>query len=122
MSLEIAIQENTAAIHALIAALGVTPVEKTAAAEKVETKKPSSSKAATAATTPSGAPETGDAVVEKLTYDQISKPFLELVNKKGRDDAVEVLSQLGVPVGKKLSHLTEDQYANALVVIKKALG
>ena len=123
MSLELAIQENTAALRELIARLTTVPAAAQVAKVEKETtaKKSEQVKAAPAATAPSTPSEDGNADA-KITYEVLSKEFLTLVNSKGRDLAVDVLTQLGVPAGKKLSHLTEDQYPAAMSVIRKAMA
>lgn len=128
MSLEIAIQENTSAIRELIAAIanGIPTTNAQVAAVVAET--PTKAKAPTKAKEP----ETtlpGKAVwpfptpgVQTLTVDfeTVKKPFLALVNKKGRDAGVAILTAFGVPTGGKLGDIPVEKFAEALAAIEKA--
>ncbi|BCB27034.1 hypothetical protein SKTS_19200 [Sulfurimicrobium lacus] len=135
MSLETVIQENTNALRDLIAAIanGIPTTSAqvaavaTQAAEKVEAKaekksaqaeKPASSESGA---TPQTATETAAPAVV-LDYEAIKKPFLSLVNKKGRDAAAALLNQFGVDAGKggKLSDIPADKYADVLAAIETA--
>lgn len=91
MSLEIAIQENTAAINALIAILGAkgfepaaAPAPKEAPATKKEKATPKVEEAPEPAT-----------VAEAVTYDQAAEAIQQLAKTKGRDAAIAVLKQFG---------------------------
>lgn len=129
MSIEQALAENTSAIHQLIAALsnGIAPThaqvaavvaEAPAKAEKVEAKKP------TQTDKPASPPPVAEtaAPAAVLDYEAIKRPFLALVNKKGRDAAAALLAHFGIDAGKggKLSDIPADKYAEVLDAINEA--
>lgn len=107
MSLEQAIKENTAAVHALIAALKAQGNQ--CAANVPVGAQPAQSPNESAAETK---------VEEPLKYEAIQKPFLKLVNKD-RPAALELLEQLGV---KKLDGVKPEQYAEVLALIEEKLN
>lgn len=135
MSLEIAIQENTNALRDLIVAISkgipttaaqVAEVVAQAPAEKkpAAAKEAAPSSGGTNASAASAAPsDTGaSAPAKALVYDDIKKPFLSLVNAKGRDAGAALLLQFGVDAtaGGKLTAIPADQYADVLAAIEKA--
>ena len=102
MSLEQAIQENTAAIKALIAALGTgatsqaaAPVE-TATVEEPKAEKPTKEKKQSA---PAATPELKDEVAPAadepapVSYDDCAQSVTKLAKSKGRPAAVALLGQ-----------------------------
>lgn len=129
--LEIAIQENTAALRELLAALkaGVptTPaVAQEVKAQEVVKESKKSAPVEKPASSPSGAtpPTVVDtaAPAAEVDYEAIKRPFLALVNTKGRDAAAALLAQFGVDAGKggKLSDIPADKYADVLAAIEVA--
>ena len=102
MSLEQAIQENTAAIKALIAALGTgatsqaaAPVE-TATVEEPKAEKPTKEKKQSApAATPEPKDEVAPAADEPapVSYDDCAQSVTKLAKSKGRPAAVALLGQ-----------------------------
>jgi hypothetical protein len=120
MSLEAAIAENTKALNTLIslyqggavAAKPAAPVAQSAAKviEAQSETKPEVTKAE--------AKE--EATATKITYEEIRKPFLDMVNKKGRAVAEALLLELGLEPGQKLSAIAEADYGKALAAIQKA--
>ena len=99
MSLEQAIQENTAAIKALIAALLTTydaaPAE-TATVEEPKAEKPTKEKKQSApAATPEPKDEVAPAADEPapVSYDDCAQSVTKLAKSKGRPAAVALLSQ-----------------------------
>ena len=99
MSLEQAIQENTAAIKALIAALLSTydaaPVE-TATVEEPKAEKPAKEKKQQApAATPESKEEAAPAAYEPapVSYDDCAQSVTKLAKTKGRPAAVALLGQ-----------------------------
>jgi hypothetical protein len=102
MSLEQAIQENTAAIKALIAALGTgatsqaaAPVE-TAPVEEPKAEKPTKEKKQSApAATPESKEEVAPAADEPapVSYDDCAQSVTKLAKSKGRPAAVALLGQ-----------------------------
>lgn len=114
MSLEAAIQENTAVMRELIARLTNSPT--TAAAPQVAND-PKPQAATTADTARTAAEAKADAPASKVessgqhspvvTYDDVKRAILELSKKKGRDAAVKVLSEFGVASGPELQKTPE---------------
>ena len=102
MSLEQAIQENTAAIKALIAALGTgapsqaaAPAE-TATVEEPKAEKPTKEKKQSApAATPESKEDTAAAADEPapVSYDDCAQSVTKLAKSKGRPAAVALLGQ-----------------------------
>lgn len=102
MSLEQAIQENTAAIRELIAALGkgapsqaAAPVE-TATVEEPKVEKPAKEKKQQApAATPESKEEAAPAADEQapVSYDDCAQAVTKLAKTKGRPAAVALLGQ-----------------------------
>ena len=119
MSLETAIQHNTDALHVLIDLLksGSVPAPLVGVAKDVINKAPKAEVQAQPEPTP-----VQEASTAKLKYEDISKPFIQLVNAKGREVAQQLLNDLGLPTGKKLSALDEADYPKALEAIQKAIG
>lgn len=120
MSLEAAIAENTKALNTLISlyqggAIATKPLAPAAqpAAKAAETK-------------PEPKPEVAKTQIKeettatKITYEEIRKPFLDMVNKKGRAVAEALLLDLGLEPGQKLSAIAEADYGKALAAIQKA--
>ena len=114
MSLEQAIQENTAAIRELIAALGAgntgKPAAETATVEEPKAEKPAKEKkqSAPAATPESKAGDVAAADPEPeasaqqdeapavVSYDECAASITKLAKGKGRSAAVEVLGEFGL--------------------------
>lgn len=139
MSLELAIQENTAAIHALIARLAtgtVIPDDKPTAGgvnvstaepadfpntcvqkEKTQTQKPETKKVNAQET--GNKPEVGAASPGPVTYDEVKKHILELSKAKGREIASDALSRFGVTKG---PDLLPEQFADFVEHAKELLG
>ena len=102
MSLEQAIQENTAAIKALIAALGTGATsqaaapEETATVEEPKAEKPAKEKKQSApAATPESKEEVAPAADEPtpVSYDDCAQSVTKLAKSKGRPAAVALLGQ-----------------------------
>lgn len=123
MSLELALQENTAAVNALRALLekGFTPTpaadqvdapaETTKASTKRETKKAEAPKVEE--------PATETKAAEPATRDQAGKALTTLANKKGRDAAMNVLTNVGA---KTLGEVKPDDYAAVITACELALA
>lgn len=125
MSLELAIQENTNALRDLLAALKSGVPTTAAVAHEVKEAKKSAPAEKTASSESGATQQTAtetDAPAAVLDYEAIKKPFLALVNKKGRDAAAALLNQFGVDAGKggKLSDIPADKYADVLAAIEVA--
>lgn len=119
MSLEATIQENTATMKELIAALQAS----SKATVKESGKKPEATKAETAqsAAAPASTPAARDAETStstEVSLDTLKAHFLKLAGKK-REDAVKVLSHFKVA---RLTELKAEHYAEALKLIEKALA
>lgn len=135
MSLEIALQENTAAIHALIAAIqsGAVPaaavnVEAPAAKKSAAAVKEAASSGqkntkvadpAPTAEEPAKSEAAGTRATEQPTYDQVAKAITALAKAKGRDVAVGLLKEFGVAKGPDLK---PEQYADALAAATAKLA
>lgn len=118
MSLEIALQENTVAVKSLLAALlanvnasatlpdvianakAPDPEPKSETKPKVETK-------AKAEPKPPKTPVVKDA--EALTYADIAPMIVAIAKEKGREVAIELMTEFGVKSGKDLK---PEQYAD----------
>ena len=130
MTLEAALQENTGAIRALIAALGQgipTTSEPVAAvvAPKAKKEKPpvrvsdtevgstpaTPAPAATAEETASPTPGT--------TYDEVKRAIVKMSGLKGRDQVVAVLGQFGATKGPDLK---PEQYADFIAQAEAAMA
>ena len=106
MSLEQAIQENTAAIRELIAALGAGATSQAAAPEETATvdepqtdAKPAKEKKQSApAATPEPKEEAAPAADEPapVSYDDCAQSVIKLSKSKGRPTAVALLGQFGL--------------------------
>ena len=145
MSLELAIQQNTAAINALIEilskGLGATIVSPDALEEQVLEEKPKAKRlkkeaapeapAGEPASEPSApAPASGanaasataaaaSQVAEPVTREQVSKALTTLASKKGRDAAMKVLNAIGC---KNLGEVDAASYAALLADCEAALS
>lgn len=136
MSLELAIQQNTQALHALIEILArgampapVAAAEATAEAPREEPapKAKKSKKADAPVGEPAATaevPETPEAgaapSTPELSYEEHVKPaIISLSSKKGRDVVIELLSQFGVASGKEL---VPAQYAEVYEAVQAALA
>lgn len=125
MSLELALQENTSAIHKLIAALSNGNLTLPVAKEEAPAKKPKAEKqetpASTASTEPADTPTTAEPAAapepkaspsaptaNEVTAEQAVVLLREVMAKKGRDAAIGLLDSFGV---KKLSELPADKLA-----------
>lgn len=111
MSLEQALQDNTAALrdlHALLSRTQGIAANDTPAPGKVTTNPPKLVvKPASAATT-------------ALTYDDIRRPFTALVAAKGVPAGMAILAQFKVPTGHKLSAIAEGDWPAVIEAINKA--
>jgi len=139
MSLEIAIQENTAALRELIAAISkglpvaastvaevaAKSAEVTAKTEKAaEVKKPA---AQTASSQPGAQPQSEgqkaaaqeSPAAADVTYDDVKAAVIELSKEKGREMTVALLSRHGVA---KAPDLQPEQYAAVVGDVKKVLA
>lgn len=117
MSLEESIQENTAALKALTAAILNQDHEEmedspaaTGAAEKPA--KAGKSKANGKAAAPA-------AVVEEISFEQVAKELTALGQSQGREAAVKALTNV-VPTAKRLGDIDPSQYADTLKSIRAA--
>ncbi len=147
MSLELAIQQNTAAIHALIetlskgASLG-TPAEISEEAPAPEKTKRNKKDAKLEAPAPeisaaeevssvgepadtaesAGPPEAGAAAStpekKQVSYTEASAAVVKLANTKGRQAAVEVLATFGA---KTLGEVKASSYADVIAACEAAL-
>lgn len=131
MSLELAIQQNTAAINALIEMLskgfGATVVSPDALEEQVLEEKPEptvekpkrakkEAKAEPVAETSTEEP----AQVAPPTYTEASAKVVEVANKKGRQAAVEILARFDG--AKKLAEVKASDYAAVIAACELALA
>ena len=112
MSLEQALKENTETMLRLIAALEAARTvgcEGTAEAELPHSVAP-----------PEKAAEAVEPTPETLTYDDVKKPFLKLIQAK-RDAAMGVMAHFGV---KNMQHIpqTQEAFAEARTLILEALN
>ncbi len=118
MSLEAIIQANTEALQAMTAAIlagraaGVAKQEKAAG----ETLPPKA--AAEAEQRKKAVPATAPAVV---TYDDVAKPFLKLVETKGRDAAIAAIAPLKALNEVKGGEQHAGQYAELLAKVNAAM-
>lgn len=136
MSLELALEKNTATMERLIAALGTqaanitrisaeakpigdtTPVKATKA--EPEAKKPAAASPPpeTAVALPASKPEVSISAAA-VTYDDVKALVLQVSKDKGRDAAAAVLSGFGVA---KAPELKPEQYVDAVAQLKAALA
>ena len=116
MSLEAAVQENTAALRELIAhlAAGGAPVAPKSV-KKPETVKTEPVAAQAAAVESAGQPV--DVVV--VEYDDVKDAIIKLSSKKGRDAAVAVLKQFSAA---KVPDLKPEDYAAVHAAASKLLA
>ena len=118
MSIEQALAENTAALHALtavLAKLGIAPpaqlarpAQDAAPAAKAEKPKPAAKPAPAPAPAPAAATKPAPAA---LDYAPVGAAITAYAAANGREAAVAKLALLGVKSGKELK---PDQYADAL--------
>jgi len=141
MSLELAIQENTAALKALLAAMTSPAALANFKEVTTETKEyedgsvatgpgplPEESpveKKASKATKPEGKAEEEvktevkpEEQVEPATYDDVKSAVTEVVKKHGREKGLELLGTFGVT---SATALTQEQYAEVVAKFKGAL-
>lgn len=131
MSLEIALQQNTEALHQLIALLSnpsalkaasvpvvSEPKKEKPATEKSEKKQVASAPAETAPVETATATESSG---EKpaATYDDVKAAVIRLSEQRGRETVVGVLSRFGV---KKAPDLLPEQYAEVLAKIEAVIA
>jgi hypothetical protein len=91
MSLELAIEKNTAALHQLIAIMGAQPQpERKARAEKPAASKETPAETVTAEKTTSPVEET---TAHEITLAHIQAAVTKLAAEKGRDTAVSLLKK-----------------------------
>jgi hypothetical protein len=121
MSLEIAIQENTAAIRELIAIMaGGKQVEVQVKEEKpvkAEVKKAAPAPKAEAPAPKAEEPKAEAVKETAIPYTDVAAAVVELAKVKGRDAAVKVLAEFGVS---KATELKPEQYAEAIEKAKAA--
>jgi|GEM_PF-3366955 len=124
MSLEAAIQQNTEALNVLISLFksGSVPAALTTkvAPKEAVVKTATPTPAAQTPTVAAAPVSLADSEQIKITYEDIRKPFLDMVNKKGRAVAEALLLDLGLEPGQKLSAIAEADYGKALAAIQKA--
>jgi hypothetical protein len=143
MSLEIAIQQNTAAINALIEilskGLGVTTISPDALEEQVLEKKPLAKRvkkeaapaapegeptsAPSPASTVSDAPEAAAAATatKAATYDEAAKAVTAVASKHGRAAALEILER-SKPGAKSLRDIDATDYGAVVCACELALA
>ncbi|WP_369952289.1 hypothetical protein [Ralstonia syzygii] len=117
MSLEVAIQENTAAIRDLIAAIA-SGAALPAAAEKVVA---AASKPRAEAKQEAAAPastEGGEKGAVEVSYNDAASVITKLSRGKGRDAALKVLQQFGAD---NLKGVKPEQFADVMAAAQKAL-
>lgn len=121
MSLEKALEENTAAIKALTAALGemptVTPKEKPKNDKLTETTNETAPKEKKKADKKADKPDyEGEKYLEEV------KPLtLKTIKAKGREVVADVLDHFGADL-KSAKDLTADQYDDYMEALKEVLG
>lgn len=134
MSLEAALQENTAVMRELIARLTSTPIS-TEAPPKPDAKTVNTSRTAEAVNKPAAdalakkdaatAQElTGDAAPaggDTTTYEDVKRAILEVSKAKGRDAAIKVLAQFGATKGPDLQSKPET-FGPFVAAAKAAIG
>ena len=126
MSLENAILENTTAIRDLIAAMSkAAPSAHAQVAATVEapTIEAPTIEAPTieAPTIEAPTAEAPTAEAPTVDFEAVKKPFLMLVNTKGRDAAVALLTAFGVKAGGKLGDIPAEKFPEVLDAIKKEM-
>lgn len=122
MSLELAINENTAAVKALaelmaklssgamqVATRTAEVIEVKAEAKTEKTKTSAAKTNLTAETEAASAQVKADAV--QVTYDEVKKAIVAYQQAKGREATIAALGELGVTKG---TDLKPEQYAEAL--------
>ena len=120
MSLEQALQANTEALQAMTAAILNTRAAGVAKQEKAAgTALPPKQAAEAEQRTKPAAPATAPAVV---TYDNVAKPFLKLVEVKSRDAAIATIAPLKALNEVKAGEQHPGQYAELLAKINAALA
>lgn len=131
MSLELAIQENTAAIRELIAALTVSSAAQvTLLAEATAPAKPApAKKAVKAEPAPAPAPEIkaeepvapapAPAAEPAIPYSNVATAVTELAKTKGRQAAVDLLTSFGVA---KATELKAEQYGAVIAAAQVAMA
>lgn len=127
MSLETALQQNTEALHQLIALLSDPAALKIASAPVAEKKekKPANGAAQTVAdeskTTTAAATsgETKTETASAVDYETVKAAIIKLSQVKGRETVVDVLSRFGV---QKAPDLLPAQYADALEKITSVIA
>ena len=120
MSLEQALQENTAALLALTATIKAAGLSTSATTEPKTKEEPAKSEVKAEPVKPADpAPANASAdPVDALAYADIQKPFLKLVNAN-KAKAVELLAELGVPTLKEFADKS-DRWAEVLKRIQEA--
>lgn len=79
---------------------------------------PSAASPASTGQGPAAAPS-----ISELTYEHVKGPFLAYANAKGREAAVDLLAEFGVPSGGTLSKVAPEHYPRLLEVIgQRSLG
>lgn len=120
MSLELAIQENTLAVRALIDALTGANTLPEVKSEKLKTEVKEEKPKAEAKAETKVEPKEEAPVEEKapvVAYDQVKQAVVELVTSKGRDAVVAVLSKFNVSTAKDLP---ETEWAPCLKALTEA--
>jgi hypothetical protein len=133
MPLEQAIQENTAALHSLLAFLQSGSAPTLAIRDGGEVIQPQAAVGENTASDTAEAPPAKPEVAAKssakaedeqpateaegVTYDQASKAIQELAKAKGRDAAIEVLKQFGAA---KLPEVKESDFAAVVAACEAA--
>ena len=124
MSLETALQENTAAVKSLLAALLANAVVPTATLEVVANAKTEAPVVAKTAKVEAKAPKaeakvTKVADVDALTLADVSPLIVAIAKAQGKEAAIELMKTFGVA---KLSELSADRYAKFKVAAEAILN
>lgn len=110
MSLEQALAENTAAINNLIAVMSKIPYEHTEPQTSRAASVPGEAKIVKTADIPA-TPEDAPAPAKAYTYSEVAKRVTDVVSKKGRDAAKQILVRFGAS---KLPEVDPKDYAELM--------
>ena len=125
MTLEAAIQENTSAIRALIAAMAqglptmVEPSPAGVATPKTKKEKPPATEGKPEVTTPATPSPAVDAPAAGATYDDVKNAIVKLSGMKGRDSVLAVLGQFDATKGPDLK---PEQFADFITQANVAMA
>ncbi|AQW29107.1 hypothetical protein JK151_08970 [Ralstonia syzygii subsp. celebesensis] len=118
MSLEVAIQENTAAIRDLIAAIASGAAVPAAADKVVAASTKSKTEAKQEAVPPVANTEAAEEGAPAVTYNEAASVITKLSRAKGRDAALKVLQGFGAD---NLKGIKPEQFADVMGAAQKAL-